>query len=140
VEIAGLTDRVRLDRVDAKGLPYADNRFAAVMSNSIVHHVPQPGPVLAEAWRVLAPGGVVFFRDLVRPADDAEVDRLVATYAAGATDHQQKLFDDSLRAALSLDEVRGLVAALGRDPAAVRQTSDRHWTWSERKPADTIKN
>ena len=32
--------------------------------------------------------------------------RLVDTYAAGATEHQRRMFDDSLRAALTLEEVR----------------------------------
>ena len=43
------------------------------------------------------------------------------------------MFADSLHAALTLDEVRALVAALGFDPAGVRQTTDRHWTWAARK-------
>ena len=99
--------------------------------------MPEPRHVLAEAWRVTAPGGVVFFRDLLRPADDAEVQTLVDLYAAGATLHQRKLFEDSLRAALSLEEIRSLVAELSLDPSSVTQTSDRHWTWSYRKNSDT---
>ena len=110
VEIASLTSQIMLDRVDGKGLPYADGRFAAVMSNSIVHHIPEPLGALGEAWRVLAPGGLIFIRDLLRPQDDAAVSRLVELYAADATPHQRQLFDDSLRAALSLDEIRALVA------------------------------
>ena len=43
---------------------------------------------------------------------------------------QQKMFDDSLRAALSLEEIRELVQRLGLDPAQVTRTSDRHWTWN----------
>ena len=75
----------------------------------------------------------MFVRDLLRPADDAAVNHLVATYAAGAAPHQRQLFDDSLRAALSLEEIRALVERLGQSPAAVQATSDRHWTWSARK-------
>jgi ubiquinone/menaquinone biosynthesis C-methylase UbiE len=133
VEVAGLTDRILLDRVDGKQLPYSEGRFATVMSNSIVHHIPEPYAVLADAWRVLAPGGLMFIRDLLRPADDATVRHLVATYAVGATPHQRQLFDDSLRAALSLEEIRAQVERLGQSPDAVTQTSDRHWTWSARK-------
>ncbi len=132
IEAAGLNQSIRFDLVDAKALPYADGRFAAVLSNSIVHHIPDPQRSLAEALRVLAPGGMIFFRDLLRPADDASVTRLVETYAAGCTPHQRQLFDDSLRAALTLDEIRALVKSLGQDPAQVLQTSDRHWTWSAR--------
>ena len=70
-----------------------------------------------------------------RPADEATLLRLVDLHAAGANGHQREMFAASLRAALTLGEVRALVAGLGLDPAAVRQTTDRHWTWATRKPA-----
>jgi ubiquinone/menaquinone biosynthesis C-methylase UbiE len=133
VERAGLTDRIRLERADAKRLSYADGAFATVVSNSIVHHVPEPGQVLAEAWRVLAPGGLIFIRDLFRPDDAAAVRRLVETYAAGANEQQQQMLADSLRAALTVEEVRQIVTPLGVPPESVRATSDRHWTWAGRK-------
>jgi ubiquinone/menaquinone biosynthesis C-methylase UbiE len=129
---AGLSGRIRLERLDAKRLPFDDGQFAAVMSNSIVHHIPLPRVALAEALRVLrAPGGLVFIRDLARPIDDLQVRQLVETHAAGSNAHQKKLYDDSLRAALSVDEIRALVVELGGDPMSVAATSDRHWTWSE---------
>jgi ubiquinone/menaquinone biosynthesis C-methylase UbiE len=129
VRRAGLAERIRLEKVDAKRLPYPDRSFAAVISNSIVHHIPEPARALAEMVRVTATGGVLFVRDLLRPLDEATVTHLVRTYAGDANAHQQQMFGDSLRAALTLDEVRGLVAALGFEPAAVQQTTDRHWTW-----------
>jgi ubiquinone/menaquinone biosynthesis C-methylase UbiE len=135
IEVAGLRERIMLDRVDGKQLPYADGRFAAVNSNSIVHHIPQPASALTEAWRVLAPGGMIFVRDLLRPDSEAEVRHLVDTYAAGATPHQRQLFDDSLRAALTLDEVRALVTKFDTAASSVDQTSDRHWTWRAVKTA-----
>jgi ubiquinone/menaquinone biosynthesis C-methylase UbiE len=133
VRSAGLADRIRLERVDAKRLPYADGQLANVISNSIVHHVPDPRQVLDEAWRVVAPGGLVFFRDLFRPEDDRTVRHLVETYTPGANRHQQQMFEDSLRAALTVEEIRRLVADLGGSPDSVRATTDRHWTWVARK-------
>lgn len=131
---AGLGERIRLERWDAKQLPCTETSFAAVISNSIVHHIPEPGAVLAEMARVTIPGGVLFVRDLLRPAGEETLRRLVAEHAAGANDHQMQMFADSLHAALALEEIRGLVQALGFDPSTVRQTSDRHWTWQARKP------
>jgi ubiquinone/menaquinone biosynthesis C-methylase UbiE len=133
VESAALAHRIRLERIDAKRLPYPDGRFDAVISNSIVHHIPEPAGALAEAVRVVRRRGLLFVRDLLRPPDDATVRRLVATYAAGCNDHQRAMFDDSLRAALDLDEIRVLVADLGFAPETVRPTSDRHWTWCARR-------
>jgi ubiquinone/menaquinone biosynthesis C-methylase UbiE len=134
VERAGLADRVILQRCDAKRMPFAPDGFAAIMSNSIVHHIPEPERVLAEMVRVGRGGATLFVRDLLRPPDEATLARLVATYAGDANSHQQQMFADSLRAALTLAEIRGLVAAIGYNPARVRQTTDRHWTWSAVKP------
>ncbi|REK15594.1 MAG: methyltransferase domain-containing protein [Planctomycetota bacterium] len=130
VERAGYSERIRLQAVDAKRLPFDDGCFAAVMSNSIVHHIPEPRGALTEAVRVARPGGLLFLRDLSRPADDAQVARLVETYAGDCNAQQRKLFDDSLRAALTVGEIRALAAELGFDPGTVAPTSDRHWTWS----------
>lgn len=134
VEVASLRDRIMLDRIDAKVLPYADGRFTAVMSNSIVHHIPDPAPVLAEAVRVLRGGGRLFIRDLARPETDAMLETLVSQYAADANYHQRQLFSDSLHAALSLEEVRAIVSGLGFARETAELTSDRHWTWSANKP------
>jgi ubiquinone/menaquinone biosynthesis C-methylase UbiE len=134
IDRAGLTGRIEPRQADAKALPFPDGSFAAVISNSIVHHIPEPGTVLAEMVRVLRPGGTLFVRDLLRPPDEAALAALVDNYAAGANNHQKTMFADSLRAALTLTEVRDLVATLGMDPEQVRQTSDRHWTWAAKKP------
>ena len=132
---AQLTDRIRFARGDAKGLPFPDGRFEAVISNTIVHHIPEPAPALAEMARLVAPGGTLFVRDLARPADAAAVEALVAQHTAGEPVAAQALFRDSLCAALTIDEVRALVADLGIDPGAVAMTSDRHWTLSWRPPS-----
>jgi ubiquinone/menaquinone biosynthesis C-methylase UbiE len=135
VAAAGLADRIELRRVDAKGMPLADGAFDAVVSNSIVHHIPEPRAFFREAIRLVKPGGRLFVRDLARPADRDTLDRLVATYAATDTPHQRQLFADSLHAALTLDEVRALVGEFGFPPATVTLTSDRHWTWAAESSA-----
>jgi len=42
-------------------LPYADGHFATVVSNSVLEHIPDVEPVLAEITRVLQPGGRLIF-------------------------------------------------------------------------------
>ena len=44
VAAAGLTVRIACVQGDAKGLPWPDGRFEAVISNTIVHHIPDPAP------------------------------------------------------------------------------------------------
>lgn len=134
VESAGFVERIHVSHVDAKRLPYRDEMFDTVMSNSIIHHIPEPVTVLREAVRVTKAGGQLFFRDLLRPEDDSTLAQLVETYAAGANDHQRQMFADSLHAALTLGEIRALVEEFGFDPHGVQATSDRHWTWSAVRP------
>lgn len=130
---AGLSDVIRIELIDAKQSPYAEASFDAVISNSIVHHIPEPHAVFAEMMRLLRPGGVLFVRDLLRPETEAEVEQLVATYAGQENAHSQQLFRVSLHAALTLAEIRETVQPFGIRHAAVTQTSDRHWTlcWCE---------
>lgn len=124
----GFDRAIKLEQVDAKGLPYADASFDAVISNSIVHHIPQPIRVLREMLRVLRPGGLLFVRDLLRPPDAEQIATILAKHAAGTNAHQRQLFDQSLHAALTLEEVAAVLRELNLDPAAVTQSSDRHWT------------
>lgn len=128
VREAGLSSRITLTRADAKGSALPRHGFDVVMSNSIVHHIPAPESLFAELIGLLSPGGLLFVRDLERPASDDALNALVATYAANDTPKQRGLFADSLRAALTLDEVVALVARFGIPASAVSRTSDRHWT------------
>ena len=130
VEAAGLIERIQLVKADAKRLGFEDGTFDVVMSNSIIHHIPEPISTLAEAARVVKSGGLLFFRDLFRPDSLHYLNELVQTYAGKENDHSRQMFADSLHAALTLDEIRGLVASLGFPQETVQQTSDRHWTWS----------
>ncbi len=129
VAAAGLTARVGLVVADVTRLPYAPGDFDLVLSNSLVHHLPEPARFFAALVSLASATGVaVFVRDLVRPASVAARDALVERYAAADSDLGRELFRASLHAALTLDEVRQLVAASGLDGATVSQTSDRHWT------------
>ena len=133
VEVAGFPHRIQLDHIDAKGISYEDGQFAAVISNSIVHHIPQPAAVFAEAARLAATGGQLFFRDLARPASVEAVEQLVTTYAGNEPEPSQRMFRESLYAALTVDEVRDIIQPLGFPADSVNMTSDRHWTWSATK-------
>jgi ubiquinone/menaquinone biosynthesis C-methylase UbiE len=133
ITAAGLTDRIKLVLADAKNLPFDSGAFPIVISNSIVHHIGEPLDVIAEAVRVTEPDGLLFHRDLARPNDDDALHHLVDTYAGDATPYQRRLFANSLRAALTADEMGNLVAQFAADPDSVQMTSDRHWTWAATK-------
>jgi ubiquinone/menaquinone biosynthesis C-methylase UbiE len=132
---AGLEQVVELLHVDARTLPYDDGRFDGVISNSIIHHIPRPEVVLEEMTRVLKPGGLLFVRDLMRPAGTDIVQWLVEEYAGDESQHARQLFQQSLHAALTLSEARQLVTACGGRPEFAFASSDRHWTICGRWPS-----
>ena len=128
----GLESRVTLAQADAKQLHFDSGLFDIVISNSLIHHLPEPKLALQEMLRVVRPQGAVFIRDLIRPVDQSELARLVARHAGNESEYSQRLLADSLQAALTLDEVRSIVAELGFQVPTVQATSDRHWTWATR--------
>lgn len=121
-----LGDRVEFHLADVKDLPFEADRFDVVFSNTILHHIPEPIDMLREAWRVLKPDGVLLIRDLFRPDDETTLDQLVQKHAGDCDAYQQKMFRDSLKAALTPDELRSLVADIGMTNIEVVIDTDRH--------------
>jgi ubiquinone/menaquinone biosynthesis C-methylase UbiE len=137
-------ERVVFTLGDATRPPFVDASFDAVMSNSLVHHLPDPVPFFAAVARVLVPGGRAFVRDLARPDSQAILDAQTEQYAAIPGDaagddrarftRQRALFHASLHAAFTVDEVRAMASDAGLCGALVTMTSDRHWTLTWTKP------
>ena len=133
IDQAGLSDRITLQLVDGKQLPFSEGVFDTAVTNTILHHIPQPLVCLREMVRVLAPGGLLFVRDLMRPDSESAVESLVSLHTQGETPGQQQLFRQSLHASLTLDEVGDILEELRLPRDWVQATSDRHWTLSGRK-------
>ena len=53
----------------------------AVVSNTIIHHIPEPAEVLRAMKERTSPGGTLLVRDLARPVSLSDLDRLVLIYA-----------------------------------------------------------
>jgi ubiquinone/menaquinone biosynthesis C-methylase UbiE len=129
-----LSKRIEIVKSDAKQLPFENDCFSAVMSNSIVHHIPKPFIALQEMVRVLKPGGLLFVRDLLRPDSVDQLEALVNEHTSNETDYSRQLFRQSLHAALTVAEVADMLEELQLPRGAVVATSDRHWTLSTLLP------
>ena len=130
---AALASRIALLQASVVALPFHDGCAPLIASNSLIHHVPDSAAALRDMCRVVSTGGIVFVRDLFRPESRAELDRLVGVHATDATPGQRQLLADSLHAALTVEEVRGIVRTLPLDAVSVEATSDRHWTLAARR-------
>ena len=130
---AKLTQRIKLERVDSKRMPYPDLEFDMLMSNSLVHHLPDPLSFFGEVKRLVKPGGAMLIRDLIRPENDKIVNELVASIGADYDPHQQQLFHDSLKAAFTLVEIQELIDRVGLTQVRLYQSSDLHWTIARKK-------
>ena len=122
---AGLASRIELMErhlPDISGLP----RYPLLVSNSLLHHLPDPR-ILWRALRQMAcPGALVVIMDLHRPQDKETLEHLVMRHAADAHPVLQADFRASLHAAYTCDEVAEQLreAAL---PLSVQTLGDRHW-------------
>ena len=128
VNQAKLTNRILLEKADAKNLPYTNQSFDGVFSNSIIHHNPNPSSVILEIKRVLKPQGLLYIQDLLRLESTMAIEKIVDTYAKDDTQYQRKLFRDSLFAALTIDEVETIIRKTEVTNTKIAQISDRHWS------------
>ena len=63
--LSGFGRRATVQRADAARLPFPDGRFDLVMSAAMLHHVIEWDDALAEAVRVLRPGGRLVGYDML---------------------------------------------------------------------------
>ena len=134
VSTAGLDARISLleGRIPEAVLPAAT--YPVVISNSLLHHLHRPGVMWATVDRLAEPGAAVFVMDLLRPASEAELERLVTTHAAGEPEILQRDFRASLHAAFTIDEVEAQLRDADLDWLDAVVVSDRHLVVSGQRP------
>jgi len=110
-----------LPEASGPGVPYD-----TIISNSLLHHLPDPRVLWAVILRDGAPGTRVFVMDLCRPDSPEQVAALVAEYAKGEPEVLRRDFEHSLYAAFTPGEVRAQLQEAGLESFHVEQVSDRH--------------
>lgn len=121
-----LHERVRLCCAVLPHDPLPGGAYEIILSNSLLHHLHDPQVLWSALREVAAPGAAVYVTDLRRPADEAELHRLIETHGAGGPAVLQRDFAASLRAAFTVAEVRDQLAAAGLAGLDVEALTDRH--------------
>jgi ubiquinone/menaquinone biosynthesis C-methylase UbiE len=123
---AGVADRITCRLTDAKSTGLPDGSMDVVFSNSLLHHLTGATAMWREVGRVVRPGGLIFFRDLFRPPDEAAARQIVRTHAGEESPLLQEEFYRSLLSAYSPDEIVEQLGASGLPELRVQIISDRH--------------
>lgn len=119
-------DRVHFIEGLLPGAVIPEVSFAAIISNSLLHHLHEPQVLWETVVRAASPGTKVFVADLFRPRTTGEARRLVDEYAAGEPEILRRDFFNSLCAAFEPGEVEGQLDVAGLSGLVVDLISDRH--------------
>ncbi len=123
---AGLADRITLQCERFEAVAGA-NVFDAAMSNSLLHHLPNPLQFWNKLRQLVKPGSPVLVMDLLRPETPEEAQAIVDRYAAGAPAILRRDFYHSLLAAFTEDEVTTQLARMNLTRLLIDVIDDRHW-------------
>jgi ubiquinone/menaquinone biosynthesis C-methylase UbiE len=96
--------RLGLALAEARALPFPDGAFDLVISNSLLHHIGDPTPVLDEISRVAGTSGRVLLRDLRRPPRGL-LRAWVAWHGRHYRGAMRRLYADSVAAAFTPEEL-----------------------------------
>jgi len=121
-----LAARVRFMQGILPGAQLPRDRYDAVVSNSLLHHLHDPLVLWRAVLRHGAPGAAVFVMDLYRPDSAAAAAAIVETYAGGEPEVLKRDFYNSLCAAFDPTEAREQLAGCGLGMLDIRAVSDRH--------------
>ena len=129
IKQAGLADRIifRCERFQAVSLVEPGD---AAVSNSLLHHVPNPLQFWYRLRQLVKPGSPVLVMDLLRPNSPEEAQAIVDRYAAKEPKILRRDFYRSLLAAFTEDEVAAQLAELNLSRLIIDVVDDRHWVVS----------
>ena len=127
VDNAGLTNRIQLRRVMLPGHGYPIETFDAIISNSLLHHLPNPRILWQSINELAKPEASIYVVDLTRPISPEHA-RALVTFHTTVDDPElmKQDFYNSLLAAFRPEEVRVQLDSMGLDHLRVEVVSDRH--------------
>lgn len=117
--------RVRFVQGTLPGAVLPWHQYDAIISNSLLHHLPCPDTLWNALTELGRPGAIICIMDLRRPESEEKVRAIVKQYSGGEPELLKRDFFNSLLAAFTVDEIREQLAAAGLQ-LSVEACSDRH--------------
>ncbi|WP_442918196.1 class I SAM-dependent methyltransferase [Magnetococcus sp. PR-3] len=115
------------------GEALTEAEYGAVISNSLLHHMPNATDFWQSITTFAAPGAAIFVMDLLRPSSAKVAKEMMHRYTADEPEVLQQDFYHSLLAAFSREEIQAQLCAAQLGHLTFEQTSDRHWiVWGKR--------
>ncbi|UCG57206.1 MAG: class I SAM-dependent methyltransferase [Phycisphaerales bacterium] len=125
VDDAGLQQRMRIVKARIPGLRLEDERYDAVISKDLLHHLPDPAVFWQEIKTLAKDETVVYVMDLFRPPTKEAANKIVESVAPDESPMLKRDFYNSLLAAFTLDEIREQLDDAGLRLTAAK-VSERH--------------
>ena len=126
VSAAGCADRISFRCERIQDIPGA-NQADAIISNSLLHHLPNPLLFWNRIRQLVKPGAPVLVMDLLRPESPEAAQAIVDQYAASEPKILRRDFYNSLLAAFTEDEVTSQLARMNLTRLLIDVIDDRHW-------------
>lgn len=105
---------------------FIDNKFDIVINNSLIHHIKDIFSFWKNLTRLIKDDGLILCMDLIRPDNENILDKLVQTYG-GNNLTLKKDFENSLRAAYTIEEVKNQLNKINNISFTIKSVSDRHF-------------
>lgn len=123
---AGVANQITLccERFQSLAVP---EQADALVSNSLLHHVPNPLQFWFRLKQLAKPGACILVMDLLRPKSPEAAQALVDQYAADEDPILKRDFYNSLLAAFTEDDVAAQLAEMNLSRLLIDVPDDRHW-------------
>jgi ubiquinone/menaquinone biosynthesis C-methylase UbiE len=121
-----LTERIMLHHQRLPNCVFQNERYDAIISNSLLHHLHEPQHLWSTIKQFAAQDTAIYVCDLFRPDSKRAAKGLVDQYAHDEPEILRKDFYNSLLAAFTPDEVRVQIEFAALDSLNIDIVSDRH--------------
>ena len=105
---------------------FMEKSFDILISNSVLHHVKSPKQFWGKSFNLVRQQGHIMLMDLFRPSNENDLLTVLDKYG-GNNPVLLSDFENSLRAAYTLDEVEDQLSSFSDISSSVKAISDRHF-------------